>query len=117
MAHFLLKTLISALIVAGASELGKRSSVAAAVVASLPLTSMLAMMWLYQETKDTAKVAGLSNGIFWAVLPSLLFFILFPILLKTGRSFWWAMAGSSAVMIAGYLLYVWVLRKFGVGLE
>jgi hypothetical protein len=114
MTQFLLKTLISAVIIAGVSELGKRSTVAAAVLASLPLTSMLAMMWLYHDTKDTAKVAALSHGIFWAVLPSLLFFIALPLFLKTGKGFWWAMAGASAAMVTAYAAYVWALPKLGV---
>ena len=112
--QFFIKTVISALIIAGVSELGKRFTPLAALLASLPVTSILAMTWLYRETGETQKVAELSSGIFWAVLPSLLFFIVLPSLLKIGWKFGWAMAASSVVMFLGYSLYAVVLNKFGL---
>ena len=112
--QFFIKTIISALIVAGVSELGKRFTPFAALLASLPVTSILAMIWLYRDTGETRKVAELSSGIFWAVLPSLLFFIVLPLLLKMGLKFGWAMIASSMVMFFGYSLYVVILNKFGL---
>ena len=73
--RILIKVIITALLVTGISELGRRYSTLAAILASLPLTSILAMIWLYWDTHDTRKVSALSYGIFWAVLPTLLFFI------------------------------------------
>ena len=112
--YFIIKILISAIIIASVSELGKRSSLAAAVLASLPLTSILAMTWLYRDTQDTNKVVLFSKGVFWAVLPSLVFFIVFPILIKTGLNFKWAMLASSVVMIIAYTIYVAVLGRAGI---
>lgn len=112
--QFLTKTVVSALIIAGVSELGKRFSPIAAVLASLPVTSILAMIWLYRDTGDTQKVIELSSGIFWAVLPSLLFFVVLPSLLKMGMKFGWAMTASSVVMFLGYSLYLVILNKFGL---
>ena len=86
--YFLIKTLLSAVMIAAISELGKRFSWLAAILASLPLTSILAIIWLYHDTGDVQKISDLTKGIFWAVLPSLLFFIIFPILLKNGIRFW-----------------------------
>jgi hypothetical protein len=88
MVLYLVKLLISAATIAIVSELGKRVSWLAALVASLPLTSLLALVWLYVETKSAEKVIDLSKGIFWAVLPSLTFFVAFPILMKWSDSFW-----------------------------
>lgn len=111
--YFLIKTLITALVVAGVSELAKRWSPIAAILASLPLTSILAMIWLYHDTRDSAKVIGLSNGIFWAVLPSLLFFIALPILLKAGLKFGLGLFLASAIMFVGYTIYIALMRKVG----
>ena len=116
MVYFLVKTLISALLIAGVSELGKRSTGVAAILASLPLVSILAMIWLYRDTQDATKVAGLSNGIFWSILPSLLFFMVLPIFLKLGFGFWRALGFSAAIMVVGYGIYVWTLTQFGVRL-
>ena len=75
---FLLNTLISAVIIAAAAEVGKRSSFVGALLVALPLTSILAISFLYLETGDVQKVTALSYGIFWLVLPTLLFFLLLP---------------------------------------
>jgi hypothetical protein len=79
---YLVKLLISAATIVIVFELGKRVYWLAALVASLPSTSLLALVWLYFETKSTEKVIDLSKGIFWEVLPSLTFFVVFPILMK-----------------------------------
>ncbi len=114
MNSFLFKTAISAVVVVGVSELGKRWSVAAAILAALPLTSILAMIWLYRDTHDSEKIVSLSYGIFWAVLPSLLFFLILPFLLKIGMKFPLALTLSSAGMVVSYLMYIWILKRFGI---
>ncbi len=100
--------------IAGISELGKRFTWMGAILASLPLTSLLAFIWLYQDTGDIQKISDLSKGIFWAVLPSLLFFLILPFLLKQGMKFWMALSVSCVVMIFAYALYTWALKKWGV---
>ncbi|OGH91898.1 MAG: hypothetical protein A2479_02365 [Candidatus Magasanikbacteria bacterium RIFOXYC2_FULL_39_8] len=108
--------MLSALIIFSVSELSKRFTTVAAVIASLPLVSILALIWLYHDTKDIQKIIGLSTSIFWAVLPSLLFFIILPFLLKTGMKFGWAMILSSFVMFIAYTIYIFILSKFGIKL-
>lgn len=112
--YFLVKIIITALVIAGVSELAKRWTPVAAILASLPLISILSMIWLYHDTHDSTKIIALSNGIFWAVLPSLLFFIALPILLKAGVKFGFAMVLASAIMFVGYAVYVALMRKLGV---
>jgi len=114
MMEFVVKIIVSALVIAGVSELAKRFVPVAAILASLPLTSILAMIWLYRETKDVQRISSLSTGIFWAVLPSLLFFFVLPFLLKSGMRFPWALLISSGVMFLGYTLYVLVLGRLGI---
>jgi hypothetical protein len=114
--RFLIKVLITALVVVGVSELGKRFSWVAAILASLPLTSILAMIWLYWDTGDAKLVSDLSVGILWAVLPSLFFFALLPILLKSGLRFSVAMPLACAGMAAAYAVYGLALKTFGIKL-
>lgn len=111
--YFLIKTLITALVIAGISEVAKRWTPIAAILASLPLTSILAMIWLYHDTHDISKINELSHSIFWAVLPSLLFFVALPLLLKAGIKFGLGMILASAIMFVGYTIYVALMRKFG----
>lgn len=116
MLYLALKIGISAVMIGLISEISRRVSWIGAILASLPLTSILAMVWLYRDTGSAEKVAELSRGIFWMVLPSLLFFWVFPGLLKAGFRFGWALLAACAVMSAGYAGYVWVLRKLSVEL-
>jgi uncharacterized membrane protein (GlpM family) len=103
--RILIKVLITALIIVGISELGKRFSFFAAILAALPVTSILAMIWLFQDTGDVAKVISLSNNIFWAILPSFVFFAVFPFLLKSKMQFAPALAISCVVMGISYAVY------------
>lgn len=114
--NFALKLVVSALIIAAASELGKRSTVAGAILVSLPLSSILALSWLYAETKDTARVASMASWIFWALIPSLILFISLPALLKRGWGYWPALGASCAATAAGYAAYAAVLSRLGVAL-
>ena len=114
--QFLIKVVLSALIIAGVSELGRRYSLVAAILASLPLTSILALSWLFWDTREVDPVIELSNSIFWVVLPSLVFFLALPILLKQGLPFVASLLLSCLIMAATYGLYVIGLRQLGVNL-
>jgi hypothetical protein len=113
MLYYFLKILISAVVIVAVSEIAKRSSGIAALLASLPLTSLLAFIWLYVEGTPTSQIGELSGQIFWLVLPSLVLFVVFPLCLKQGMGFWLAF-GLSAVATSGcYLAMLAVLRRFG----
>lgn len=112
--EYAVKILLSSVLLVAISEVAKRSSLMGALLASLPLTSLLAFVWLYLDTGDVSKVAALSSGIFWLVLPSLVLFIVLPQLLKSGWSFWASLASAMLATLAAYFLMLWVLRKFGI---
>ena len=76
MVYYVLKFFISALLIVAISEISKRYSLAAGILASLPVVSVLAMIWLYIDTSSVEKVSKLSTSIFWMVLPSLSLFII-----------------------------------------
>jgi uncharacterized membrane protein YadS len=112
--YFLLKVLISALAIAAASEVARRNLPLAAILASLPLTSLLAILWLYHDTRNGQLAGEMASQIFWAILPSLLFFVAFPWLLKTGLHFSLSLILSIGIMIVGYTIYAAVIRRLGV---
>jgi hypothetical protein len=116
MMYYILKVVISALMIVAISEIAKRSSGFAALVASLPLTSLLAFVWLRLEGSTTQEIAGLSSQIFWLVIPSLLLFLLFPWLLKSGLNFWLSLCAAIAATAGCYLALLPLLRKLGVDL-
>ena len=114
--QYFIKILITAILVVAISELSKRLTFIGAILASLPLTSILAIVWLYRDTHDTQKIIDLSSNIFWAVLPSLIFFLVLPLFLKNGVHFTASLIYSIVIMFASYSLYAFILQKFGVSL-
>ena len=115
MAFYLIKLLVSALIIVVVTELSKRGGTFwGGVLASLPLTSLLTFLWLYGETRDAGKIAALSWNVFWLVLPSLTLFLALPILLRRGFGFAAALSASLVLMVVAYLGTATVLRRFGV---
>lgn len=116
MAYLIFKTIISAVIIVAVSEVSKRSSLLGAILASLPLVSYLGIIWLYIDTKSKNQVAQLSRGVFWMVIPSLSFFIVLPVLLKTELNFYLSLAISTAIMIAVYFTMIFILQRFGINI-
>jgi hypothetical protein len=116
MLYYAIKVAISAIVIVAITEIAKRNSGLAALIAALPLTSLLAFMWLHFEGSDSTAIAALSSQIFWLVLPSLLLFLLLPFLLKYGMNFWLSLVISMVVTAACYLIMLPVLRQFGVRL-
>lgn len=112
MTQYIIKILLSTALVAAISEVSKRNSLVGGLLASLPLVSFLAMIWLYLDTKDTGKVATLSISIFWLVLPSLVFFLaLPPLLLKLRLNFYLSFGLATALMLACYGMMLFILKR------
>lgn len=112
MIYYTTKVVISALLIVVISEIAKRSTMMGAVVASLPLVSILAMVWLYHESGDTAKIIALSTDIFWLVIPSLALFIFLPILLKCNVNFYISLSISILITALAYGLLIALLEHF-----
>jgi hypothetical protein len=114
--YLVFKSLLSGVLIMAVSEIAKRSPSFGALVASLPLVSVLAMVWLWQETKDGERLAAHANATFWMVLPSLPMFLLLPLLIHRGTSFYLALLISCAVTVILYIGMVWLLARFGITL-
>jgi hypothetical protein len=116
MLYLLIKAALSGIIVAIVSEVAKRFPGFGALIASLPLVSVLGMMWLWRDKPDVSNMAAHVQATFWFVLPSLPMFLLIPVLLRHGMSFWASLAIGCALTIALYLLMTWAGPKFGLRL-
>lgn len=110
------KVLVTALLVVAILECAKRSVLLGAVLASIPLTSVLAMIWLYAETGDTEKIADLTAAIFWLVLPSLVLFLALPPMLRAGWPFVSSLLASLALTVAAYFLLLALLKRSGISI-
>ena len=114
MSYLIIKTIITALLIVAISEIAKKSSLFAGLLASIPITSFLAFIWLYWETNDPQKVINLSNSIILMIIPSLIFFIILPISLKLNIPFTYSMILSVTITAFSYWVYVMVLNSFKI---
>jgi hypothetical protein len=114
MSYFALKAILSGLLIAAISEIARRSPGFAALIASLPLVSILGMIWLWRDTSDTARIASHAEATFWYVLPSMPMFLLMPWLVRSGLGFWTSLGLGCAVTILLYFLLLWLAPRFNL---
>jgi hypothetical protein len=110
-AQWILKFVITVAVVLVASALARRTGWIGALVASLPLTSLLVLVWLYADTHDPRQVADLSMGIFWFVLGSLPFFVVLALGLRQGWPVVVAFLAAAVTGFAGVSLVQWLLTR------
>jgi hypothetical protein len=116
MLYLVIKAALSGVIVAAVSEIARRYPGWGGLVASLPLTSLLAVMWLWRDSGDSERVAQLATSTFWFVLPSLPIFLVLQWLLRSGLGFWASIAISVAVTLALYAAWFWAAPRMGLRL-
>lgn len=110
------KALLSGALIVAIGEIAKRNNTAASIVHSLPLVSLLTLIWLYAGTRDTALIGRHMTGTFFFVLPTLPMFLLVPWLLRLGWGFWPALAVGVVITIALYFLTFRLLQAAGIQL-
>jgi hypothetical protein len=116
MVYFVIKCALSGIIIAVVSEVAKRSPALGALIVSLPLVSLLGILWLWRDTGDTGRIAAHAESTFWYVLPSLPMFLILPAMLRAGVGFWLSMGASCVVTVVLYAAVASVLAKFGISL-
>ena len=116
MFYLAIKAALSGILAASVSEIAKRSPAFGALVASLPLISIMAVIWLWRDTGDNSRIASHMEATFWYVLPSLPMFLVMPAMLRSGVGFWPSLAASCVLTVVLYLITAWALAKFGINL-
>lgn len=116
MLYGIVKALLSGVLVATVSETARRSPALGALVASLPLVSVLGMIWLWRDTHDAERMASHVGATFWYILPSLPMFLVIPALLRGGLGFWPSLLAGCALTVALYLGMALILARFGIAL-
>ena len=116
MLYYVLKVLITAILVLLISEIAKKSTFLAGIVASIPITSFLTFIWIYYETNDLEKISDLSISILYMILPSLIFLIILPLVIKITNSFTISLILASLTTIFSYWIYIIVLNKLNIHL-
>jgi len=114
--YLITKAALSGVIVAAVSEVARRYPGWGGLLASLPLTSLLAMIWLFLDSGNSGKVAELSIGTFWFFLPSVPLFLVLPILLRANIGFWPSLAICVVGTLALYATWFWAAPRMGIKL-
>ena len=112
----LVKLLLTALIIHFVNKIQLVSDRLSALLIALPLTSLLAMIWMYEAKQTPARIANHAEGTFWFVLPTLPMFLIIPWMLRREWGFWSTLAANCVITVALFWVTVAVLRKFGIDL-
>ena len=113
MLQYAIKIVITCAIIVAVTEISKRSTLLGALLASLPVTSLMAFIWLYWDTGDARRIADLSTDILWLVLASLPFFVAFPVLVRAGVEFWPSLGLALLLAAVGYAGALMALQRLG----
>jgi hypothetical protein len=116
MLYLFIKAALSGAIVAAVSEVARRYPGWGGLVASLPLTSLLAMVWLYRDSGEAGKVAELSLSTLWFFVPSIPLFVALPLLIRSNIGFWPSMAVCVVGTLALYAIWFWAAPRLGIRL-
>ena len=116
MIWYLVKLLVSALIIVLISEVSKKLPLLGSLIASIPLISVLGMIWMYGEKVNVSKIASHAEGTFWYVIPSLPMFLVLPWMLRKGINFPVSLTVGVALTGVLYFIMAKVLTKFGLNL-
>lgn len=116
MTQFVVHAALSGIIIAMIAIVARRNAAAGALVASLPLLSILGMIWLWRDTHDPVRMASHVEATFWYVLPSLPMFLVMPWMLRQGYAFATALIAGCVLTVALYGLTILVAARFGIEL-
>ena len=105
---------LTALLIFAVVQVSERSTLLAAVLASIPIVSVLAMMWMNHEGQSTEEISLFAKEIVWLLIPSLLMFIVMPLLIDRGWEFYPALGAGLMTTIVGYFIMIQVMEKYGL---
>ena len=112
----LIKLLVTAAIILFVNKIQLVNDRLSALLIALPLTSLMAMIWMHRAGQSSERLANHAEGTFWFVLPTLPMFLILPWMLRSGWGFWVALAANCLITVACFWLTVVVLRRFGIDL-
>lgn len=110
------KLFLSALIIVVVTKIQLVSDRLSALLIALPITSLVAMIWMHHAGQSSQRLANHAEGTFWFVLPTLPMFLIIPWMLRNGWGFWATLAVNCVITVAFFWLTVMVLRRFGINL-
>ena len=111
---FWVKAVLSGLVIAFVSFISEKYPTLGAFIISLPLVSLIAMFWMWNDGFETEKIAIHSESTFWFALPSLPLFLLFPWMLRQGWGFTISILMCCILTMVLYFSMVFLMRWMGM---
>ncbi len=108
------KVILTCAIILGVNEVSKKDVLFSAILVSIPLISVLSMMWMHHDGTETKKIAQFGRDVFWLVLPSLLLFIVMPLMIDRGIGFWTSLGTGIFITACAYLVIIYMLGETGI---
>ncbi|MBT8036707.1 MAG: DUF3147 family protein [Verrucomicrobiae bacterium] len=115
----LIKYLITAGLIVLISQVAKWNDKLGALIAALPMVTVLAMTWMFFDFKgqeQTEKIANHAYYTFWYVIPTLPMFLLMPWMLRKGIHYGFCLLGGCVLTAVLFVLTAWLMKRFGVDL-
>jgi hypothetical protein len=112
----IVKLFLTALIIHFVTKIQLIDDRLSALLIALPLTSLVALLWMHQAGQSSQRLANHAEGTFWFVLPTLPMFLIIPWMLRHGFGFYATLVVNCLFTIAFFWLTVIVLRRFGIDL-
>jgi len=116
MLMLVIKYAVTALLIVLVSEVAKRSDKFGALISSLPIVTILVMIWLHAERQGSRKIGNHAYYTFWYVLPTLPMFLVMPWLMTKGMNFWLALGLCALVTMVSFVVTALLAKRFGVNL-
>ncbi|MEK7431701.1 MAG: DUF3147 family protein [Cyanobacteriota bacterium] len=115
MTYVIFKYAITSLIIVLVSEFAKKSDKIGAIISSIPMVTVLTLLWLYFENQSGIKIKNHAYYTFWYVIPTLPMFLVFPFLYdKLG--FLMSLFLYIFFTIILFFIFGLILKKFGIDL-
>lgn len=112
----IIKYALTSFVIVAVSEIAKRSDKAGALISSLPLVTIIVMIWLYLEKQGNQKIGNHAYYTFWYVIPTLPMFLVMPWLMAKGVNFWASLAICVLVTFGCFIMTVIIAKRFGANL-
>ena len=110
--RFAIKLLISLCVIALCTQLGRKLPSLAGLIAVMPLTSLIVLLWLYTDDAGNAELlANYTKGALFGIVPTILFFIVAFICFRRHLPLWIVLCASFAGGLAGAAVHQWLLSK------
>ena len=110
--QFALKLLISVAVIVLCTQIGRRAPSLAGLIATMPLTGLIVLLWLYSDNPaDFKLMSNYTKGALWGIGPSILFFVTAYLCFRKHLSLGLVLSAGFAVWLIGAFVHQWLLRK------